>query len=193
MKRTSVFVVCAVMSVFFAASCTSGAAATQSVNTMQAAEPQFVQDALNNPPEDAYVGIGTGSAMTMNAARQMSENRARVAISQEINSTVRNMITDYTGTSEIEPAMLQFFETVSRTLAEAELRGSRPYTRTFRDGNTFEAWTVMTLAISDAHSTMAAAASAAHTLAPHASAALWSLDRMDAAFEQRDRAEIVRN
>jgi len=191
MKRT-VIATLAAATVFFAASCATPGPAPAATQP-QALEPEFVLAAQSNPPEDAYVGIGNGRAGTMNAARQMAENRARVSIAQQMNSAVRNMITDYTGTSEIEPAMLQFFETVSRTLAEAELRGSRPYTRTFRDGNTFEAWTVMTLAISDAHSTMAAAASAAHTLAPHASAALWSLDRMDAAFEQRDRAEIVRN
>jgi len=191
MKRVFGFVVLAA-AVGFAVSCAS-APSGGDAQQWQAAEPPFVQEAQFNPPEDAYVGIGNGRAMTLNAARQMAENRARVSIAQQMNSSVRNMITDYTGTSEIEPAMLQFFETVSRTLAEAELRGTRPFTQTFREGNTFEAWTVMTLAKSDAHGTIADAAASAHMLAPHASAALWSLDRMDAAFEQRDGAAIVRD
>ena len=192
MKRTF-FVTLIVAAAFIAASCATPGPVAGGAAQPQAVEPEFVLAAQSNPPEDAYVGIGNGRAMTLNAARQMAENRARVSIAQQMNSAVRNMITDYTGTSEIEPAMLQFFETVSRTLAEAELRGSRPYTRTFRDGNTFEAWTVMTMSKSDAHGTIANAAASAQMLAPHASAALWSLDRMDAAFEQRDRPEIVRN
>ncbi|MCL2380221.1 MAG: hypothetical protein FWC64_01345 [Treponema sp.] len=189
MKRMSVFVAVAVAAAFAITACRS---APTGEDQWAAAEPPFVQQAQANPDE-VYVGIGTGRAMSMNAARQMAENRARVSIAQQMNSSVRNMITDYTGTSELEPAMLQFFETVSRTLTEVELRGTRPDTRTRRDGNTFEAWTVITISKSDAHSTIANAAASAHMLAPHASAALWSLDRMDAAFEQRDTPAIIRD
>ena len=191
MKRISFFGVSALAAALLlsAAACRS----TAQDQGWQVVEPPFVQQAQLNPPEDAYIGIGNGRAMTLNAARMMAENRARVSIAQQMNSAVRNMITDYTGTSELEPAMLQFFETVSRTLAEADLRGTQPDTRTFRDGNAYEAWSVMTLSRSDAHGTIANAAASAHMLAPHASAALWSLDRMDAAFEHRDMAEIIRD
>jgi len=192
MKRTFV-VTLAVAMVFIATSCASAPAGGGATAQRQAVEPDFVLEAQFNPPEDAYVGIGTGRAATLNAARQMAENRARVSITQQMNSSVRNMIRDYTGTSEIEPAMLQFFDTVSRSLAEANLRGTRPRTQTFQVGNQFEAWTVMTLATNDAHSAIASASASAHALAPHINAALWSLESMDAAFEQRDRATVVRD
>jgi len=191
MKRT--FVVTLVIAVaFIATSCATGPGA-QASPQREDITPDFVAQAQDNPPGDAFLGIGTGRAMTQNASRSMAENRARVSLAQQMDSSVRNMVTDYTGTSEIEPAMLQFFETVSRTLAEANLVGTRPNTRTFRVGNSYESWTVMTLSTSDAHRAIAHASEAQRALAPHASASMWGLDRMDALFDQRDRAVIIDN
>ncbi|MCL2380458.1 MAG: hypothetical protein FWC64_02560 [Treponema sp.] len=195
MKRAFIFVSLAVLVVFTAASCRSvppeweqwQQQQQQQQQQWEAAEPPFIQEVMSNPPDDAYVGIGTARAGNLNMARQIAENRARVSIAQQIDSSVMNMIEDYAAGSDMEPeAMLSFQQTVSRTLAEADLRGTRPYTRTFRDGNAFEAWTIMTMPRVDANNTIAAA------LAPHANAALWALDRMDAAFEQRNAPTVVR-
>jgi len=195
MSRTLFAVAMTLALGLIATSCATGSAAPQQQAAPQREDitPDFVAQAQDNPPGDAFLGIGTGSAMTQAASRSMSENRARVSLAQQMNSSVRNMVIDYTGTSEIEPAMLQFFETVSRTLAEANLVGTRPNTRTFRVGNSYESWTVMTLSTSDAHRAIAHASEAQRALAPHASAAMWGLERMDTLFEQRDRAVIVDN
>jgi len=194
--RGTLFVVALTVAVgLIASSCGTGPAAQQqqAAPLREDITPDFVAQAQDHPPGNAFLGIGTGSALTQAASRSMAENRARVSLAQQMNSSVRNMIIDYTGTSEIEPAMLQFFETVSRTLAEANLVGTRPNTRTFRVGSSYESWTVMTLTTSDAHRAIANASEAQRALAPHATAALWGLERMDALFEQRDRAIIVDN
>jgi hypothetical protein len=194
MKKAVVAVLAAVAASFVVAGCATGAPQQAQQQQWAAIEPPFVQAAQANPPEDAFIGIGTGRALTANAAQTMAANRARVAIAQQMNSSVRNMITDYTGTSEIEPAMLQFFETVSRTLSEATLVGSVPNTQTFQaDGGGFEAWTVMTMPRANANAMIANASQSAAALAPHANAALWAEDRMDAAFAQRDTPTVVRD
>ena len=188
MKRTMVFGIFVLTMAIIAAGCASGPDASRRV----ANDPDWVLEAQLNQPEDAFLGVGTATLGTENAARQAAENRARVSLAQQMISVVRNMIEDYTGASEMESATLQFFQTVSRTLSEARLTGSRPITRSYKVGSSFEAWTVMTLGTSQAQKEIISAVESARILAPHFDANFTAQESMDAALAARDRPVTVR-
>jgi hypothetical protein len=91
---------------------------------LQAADlPDFVL----NPPiaEDAMYGVGAAKMATTPESLQMAESRARVSLAQQINTRVQNMITDYMSGSEGTDQMNNFQESISRSLAEANLSGAQ--------------------------------------------------------------------
>jgi hypothetical protein len=81
-----------------------------------------------SPPqaEDVIYGVGAADFEDINMALTMAENRARVSIARELDSRVKGMIDDMTqaaGASREDS--LSFAQTVSRTLTEARLSGTR--------------------------------------------------------------------
>ena len=52
--------------------------------------PQFVRDAAENAPNDAFVGIGTARSASLSMARTTAATRARADISRQIDTTVEN-------------------------------------------------------------------------------------------------------
>jgi murein DD-endopeptidase MepM/ murein hydrolase activator NlpD len=96
-------------------------------------------DFILNPPdnEDVIYGVGIAKMASDNMGMTISENRARVSISQQIDSRVKNMIDDYqaqAGDSD-DPADAEGFQqSVSRTLSQTRLSGTKVVKRDKVDG-----------------------------------------------------------
>jgi hypothetical protein len=132
------------------------------------------------------VGIGTykiGNDMSkMGTGKTFAETRARADLARQLDSIVKNMVNDYTATSEIDPsAAVSFQETVTQTLSRAQLRGARTV-KMERDDNGL-LWVVMEFSKSAATEEVNQAANAAKLAVP-AAAAFDALARMDTAFSK---------
>ncbi|MDR1147673.1 MAG: LPP20 family lipoprotein [Spirochaetaceae bacterium] len=148
--------------------------------------PSFVNDAYLNASEDVLIGIGTyriGNDMTkMGTGKTFAETRARADISRQLSTIVKDMVNDYTATSEIDPsAALSFQENITQTLSKAELKGARTV-KLERDDNGL-LWVVMEFSKSAAANEVNQAAAAAKLAIP-AAAAFDALQRMDTAFSK---------
>ncbi|MDR3130534.1 MAG: LPP20 family lipoprotein [Treponema sp.] len=148
--------------------------------------PAFVNEALLNAPEDVVVGIGTykigGDMSKMALGKTIAETRARADISRQLQTIVKDMITDYTAVAEIDPdAALSFQENITQSLSKAELRGVKTV-RMDRDNNGL-LWVVMQYDKSAAAQEVNQAASAAKLAVP-AAAAFDAIGRMDTAFSK---------
>jgi hypothetical protein len=147
--------------------------------------PQFVNDAYQNASEDVLIGVGTyklGNDMSkMNTAMTFAQTRARADITRQLQSIMKDMVTDYTATSELDPdAALSFQENITQALAKAELRGARIVKSDTLNGLL---WVVMEYSKSAAASDYSAAASAAKLAVP-AAAAFDAMSRMENAFDK---------
>jgi hypothetical protein len=145
-----------------------------------------VNDAYLNASEDVLVGVGTykiGNDMSkMGTGKTFAETRARADIARQLNSIVRNMVNDYTATSEIDPdAAVSFQETITQSLAKAELKGARTV-KMDRDDNGV-LWVVMEYGKSAAAAEVNQAANAARLALP-AAIAFDAVDRMETAFSK---------
>jgi hypothetical protein len=146
--------------------------------------PDFVNDAYLNASEDVLIGIGTykiGNDMSkMGMGKTMAETRARADIARQLSAVVRDMVTDYTAASEVDPsAAVSFQETITQTLSKAELKGARTV-KMDRDNNGL-LWVVMEYGKSAAIAEVKQAVDAAKLAVP-AAIAFDAANRMDAAF-----------
>jgi len=183
-----VFLVALVAAIaFVAASCGTTQAAPQG-------DPvgDFISEARRTANENALLGIGTARHSNRSLATQTATARALADIARQLNVVVSNMITDYLAGSEAEPdAMLAFQESVTQTLAQERLVGTRPIAERMIDG---EMVVVMELSPSNAATNIMTASESAAALAPHMGAAMWALDRMDQALQQQNMAPpVIRN
>jgi hypothetical protein len=147
--------------------------------------PQFVNDAYLNASEDVLIGIGTykiGNDMSrMGNAMTFAQTRARADISRQLQSIVKNMVTDYAAASELDPsATLSFQENITQALAKADLRGAKVVVSNTDNGLL---WVVMEYSKSSAASDYSAAAAAAKLAIP-AAAAFDATARMENAFDK---------
>lgn len=148
--------------------------------------PQFVNDAYMNASEDVIIGIGTykiGTDMSkMSTAMTFAQTRARADITRQLTSIIKDMVNDYTATSEIDPdSAVSFQESITNALAKAELRGAK-VVQSQTDNNGL-LWVVMEYSKSAAAADYSAAAAAAKLAVP-AAAAFDALSRMDTAFDK---------
>jgi hypothetical protein len=148
--------------------------------------PAFVNEAYLNASEDVLIGVGTykiGNDMSkMGTGKTFAETRARADLSRQLQSIVKNMVTDYTATSEIDPAAaVSFQETITQALSRSDLRGSRTV-RVERDDNGV-LWVVQEYSKSSAVAEVNQAANAARLAVP-AGAAFNAQDRMETAFSK---------
>jgi hypothetical protein len=168
-----------------AAPSAAGAAAAPATAVSLGGVPQFVNDAYMNASEDVLIGIGTyriGNDMSkMGIGKTMAETRARADIARQLESIVKNMVTDYAATSELDPsAAVSFQESITQALAKADLRGASTLTMNTQDGML---WLVMQYSKSAAASDYNAAAAAAKLAVP-AAAAFDASARMENAFDK---------
>ena len=118
--------------------------------------PPWIND---QPPEDMLWGIGVADNQQMNMRRTMADSRARQDIARQLSTLAQGMVTDYAreagGISNA--AVIQLQESISRQVAEANLRGAVPDQNwTAPDGRTL--W--MRVRISKADAAAAAAGEA---------------------------------
>jgi hypothetical protein len=147
--------------------------------------PQFVNDAYLNASEDVLIGIGTykigNDTSKMGNAMTFAQTRARADISRQLQSIIKNMVTDYAATSELDPdASLSFQENITQALAKADLRGAKVVTSNTDNGLL---WVVMEYSKSAATSDYSSAAAAAKLAVP-AAAAFDAMTRMENAFDK---------
>jgi hypothetical protein len=185
------YLVLAVGMVLSLAGCgTTGAAgATTSASTTSVPQlggvPDFVNAAYQNASEDVLIGIGTyriGTDMSkMSTGMTFAQTRARADISRQLQSIIKDMITDYQATSELDPsASLSFQESVTQALSRSELRGAKIVQSNTDNGLL---WVVMEYSKSAAAEDYNAATSAAKLAVP-AAAAFDALSRMENAFDK---------
>lgn len=150
--------------------------------------PQFVNDAYLNASEDVLIGIGTykigNDPAKISTGKPFAETRARADISRQLQTIIKNMITDYTAQSELDPqASLSFQESITQSLSKSELRGAK-VVQAQTDGNGL-LWIVMEYSKSAALSDEAINQSvAAAKLAVPAAAAFDALSRMENSFDK---------
>jgi PBP1b-binding outer membrane lipoprotein LpoB len=147
--------------------------------------PAFVNEAYLNASEDVLIGIGTykiGNDMSkVGTGKTFAETRARADLSRQLTTMVKDMVTDYTATSETDPSVaISFQETVTQTLSKSDLKGAKTV-KMETDGSTGLLWVVMEYSKSAAVQEVNQAANAAKLAIP-AAAAFDALSRMDTAF-----------
>jgi hypothetical protein len=78
------------------------------------------------PPtaEDYIYGVGTATMSNRNLAKQASETRARLSLAQAMNTRIQGMATDFGAASENDPEAQTYYETITRTLTQANLQGA---------------------------------------------------------------------
>jgi hypothetical protein len=110
--------------------------------------PEFIA----NPPtaEDAIFGVGSAKMNNSSQAMSAADARARTDISAKLSTQVQAMIIDYSrnaGTDNNQ-ASLSFYESVSRQLTEATLRGVEVVKREQTADGTY--WTLARMSKSEA-------------------------------------------
>ncbi|MDR2601028.1 MAG: hypothetical protein LBC53_01040 [Spirochaetaceae bacterium] len=178
MKKKGILFTAVVMAAaFFAVSCAT---------TSQKINPQWPSFVLN-PPENPALIYGTGAYKMSSEADQgvalsISENRARVSITQKISSIVENMITDFSSGNEGDE-IKKYTESISRTLARAQLSGTKVEKREVV-GNTL--WVLLSMPAEAAK--QAAVKAVAEN--PNKKFSQDAEKRMDEAFSKADKATI---
>ena len=147
--------------------------------------PSNVANARRNAPEDVLVGIGNAKMGTVAQSRNIAATRARAEISNSMDSMVKNMVRDYTASSEVDPAaQLAFQENITVTLSRSNLSGAViQFEEPDNDGNW---WCVMYLSKANVAREISQAQAAARLAVP-AMASFDAEARMNEAFEQQKR------
>jgi len=141
-----------------------------------------VGNARRNAPEDVLVGIGNAKMGTVAQSRNIAATRARAEISNSLDSMVKNMVRDYTASSEVDPqAALAFQENITVTLSKSQLSGAViQFEEPDKDG---EWWVVMYLSKANAAKEITQAQTQAKLAVP-AMASFDAEKKMNEAFEQ---------
>jgi len=144
--------------------------------------PPNVANARRNAPEDVIVGIGNAKMGTVAQSRNMAATRARAEISNSMDSMVKNMVRDYTASSEVDPqAAIAFQENITVTLSKSNLSGAViQFEEPDSDG---QWWCVIYLSKANVVKEINQAQAAARLTVP-AMASFDAEKRMNEAFEQ---------
>jgi len=144
--------------------------------------PFNIANARRSAPEDVIVGIGNAQMGTVAQSRNIAATRARAEISNTLDSMVKNMVRDYTASSEVDPkSALAFQENITVTLSKSNLSGAVIVVE--EPDNDGQWWCVMHLSKANAAREITQAQTAAKLAVP----AMSSFDaeqRMNEAFEQ---------
>jgi hypothetical protein len=139
----------------------------------------------SNASEDVLVGVGLyrmGDDLSkMNTAKTFAESRARAEIARQLQIIVKNMLNDYTATSELDPsASLSFQEDVTQSLTKVSLSGVKSLNQGTYKG---VYWVAMEYSKSNAAKDVDQVANAAKLKVPQVQA-FNAIDRMNAAFDK---------
>jgi len=108
--------------------------------------PAFVTNARRNAPGNVVVGAGVARMATRDKSRTVAQIRAMMDVSHQLEGIVRDLMTDYSATSEADGMLLAFHEVVTRTnvslaVFEAVLHGA--YVIDSRMGANGDYWVVV--------------------------------------------------
>jgi len=144
--------------------------------------PTRVANARRDAPENVLVGIGSAKMGTKAQSMNMAQTRARADLSNSMDVIVKNMVRDYTASSEVDPnAALAFQENITVTLSKADLSGAVIwFEEEEKDG---QWWCVMHLSKANVVKEISQAQAAARLAVP-AMASFNAEKRMNEAFEQ---------
>ena len=184
MKKLFIFFAGCVLMLSGCATVSQNARTTNDGRAIQGGTPQFVQNAVKNAPSNTLVGIGSAriGAAGLGQARTIAAARARAEISRQLNSIVKDMLTDFTASSEVTSQdAISYQESITMTLSKSELTGSSIIEED-RDGDN-NYWVVVTMGKVSAVQELNQAQAAARLAVPRAQA-LNAASRMDAAFEK---------
>ena len=144
--------------------------------------PPNIANARRNAPEDVLVGIGNAKMGTVAQSRNIAATRARAEISNAMDSMVKNMVRDYTASSEVDPqAAISFQENITVTLSKSNLSGAVIMNE--EPDKSGQWWVVMYLSKANVAKEISQAQALARLAVP-ALASFDAEDRMDEAFEQ---------
>jgi len=144
--------------------------------------PYNIANARRNAPADVIVGIGNAKAATVAQSRNIAQTRARVEISNALDSMVKNMVRDYTASSEVDPqAAIAFQENITVTLSKSNLSGAVIINE--EPDSDGQWWCVMHLSKANVVKEITQAQAAAKLAVP-AMSSFDAENRMNEAFEQ---------
>ena len=113
-----------------------------------------IPDFVANPPKSADFIYGIGSAKFSNSSAQSmqaADARARTDLATKLSTEVQAMIIDYSrtaGTETNNTAVLSFYESISRQLTQATLKGVELEKRERTKDGTY--WSLMRISKKDA-------------------------------------------
>jgi len=152
--------------------------------------PAFVRNALRNAPEDALVAVGTARMATVGMSRTIAQTRARADLSRQLDSIVRDMVTDYMATSETDPSLaVSFQESITVILSESRIQGARTVDEDIAPNGQY--WVVLMLSRSSTAQEIAAATEIASNMFPGFEHAMNAVHRMDSAMGRNNQVPIV--
>jgi len=196
MKRTYVIIAALLVALMVIACGSTGGGSGSSGGGSQATPerkvgagiPQVVKDAIKNVPEDALIGIGTAKLGTVSLSRTAAATRARAEISRQMNTMIRDMVRDYTASSEVDPsATVSFTENITTALSEAKLQGATVVAEEMDDGGGY--WVVVMLSKTSTVAEINQAQAAAKLAVP-AMLSFNAEDRMNEAFAKAAGEEV---
>ena len=150
MRKGFIFVLILVTA-FIAFGCKSGPAAPAAVS-----DPTMPPWVNEQPPEDMLWGIGVSSNVQQQMRMTMADSGARADIARQLQTLAQGMVTDYSREAGgiDNTAAMQFQESVSRQIAQADLQGVvRDVMWTTPDGKTL--WMRLKMNKADAAKTAA--------------------------------------
>jgi hypothetical protein len=146
--------------------------------------PQFIRTAIKSAPTDVLVGVGSAKigAAGLGQARTIATARARAEISRQLNTIVRDSLTDFTASSEVNPQdAVSYQESITMTLSKSDLSGSSVIEQDQDGDNNY--WVVVTLGKTSVAREINQAQAAARLTVPKAQS-LDAAARMDKAFDK---------
>jgi hypothetical protein len=157
---------------------------TDDGRAVQGGMPLFVRNAVKNAPPDTLVGVGSAKigAAGLGQARTIATARARAEISRQLNTIVKDALTDFTASSEVSPKdAVSYQESITMTLSKSDLTGTSVIEQDQDGDNNY--WVVVSLGKTNVAQEINQAQAAARLAVPRA-AALDAAARMDAAFDK---------
>ncbi|MDR2491013.1 MAG: hypothetical protein LBD20_06385 [Spirochaetaceae bacterium] len=193
MKKKLIFLLTAGLTLCIAAGCASkkpaqGSAAALAHRKVPNGFPDFVKAAIKNQPEDAVIGIGVAKLGSLNQSMIVSATRARADISRQMNTLVKDMVTDYQASSELDTSSaLSYQENVTVALSKSKLAGAAVVDQ--NEDSQGRVWTIVSMNKTRIVEEINQAAAAAKLSVPKM-AAFDAAARMDKAFNKLTEEEL---
>ncbi|GHV83108.1 hypothetical protein AGMMS50212_04480 [Spirochaetia bacterium] len=150
--------------------------------------PDFVQKALMGAGQDELIAIGAAKMSSISMSLTTANTRARAELSRQLNTMIKNMVTDYTAESEGSPeTAVNFQENITQALSKSRLTGATVIAQDQGSDGTY--WVVVSMSKSDVANEINEAAAQAK-LNNSAMKAFDAQTRMEAAFAKMAAEDV---